>query len=487
MAKKMVSIRALKKKNLEMARQRDAALDKCKAKNSELYEVKAENEELKEQIRKLKAQLNKDFENSSLPSSLQGPKRKKIPNSRENTGRKPGGQAGHTGHVRKKHVPNETVELPAPKEYEGNPDFYATGKVICKQKVFLEIMLRTVEYRAQEYRNRKTGVRVHAPFPEGYVNEVNYDSSIKALAYLLRNEGNVSIDKVRRMLCDLTDGELDLSEGFVNNLCEEFSRKTEAEKAEIVSRIMSSPVMNADFTSANVNGKSAQVLVLASAADQTALYIAREHKGHAGVKDTPLESFGGTVVHDHDTTFYSYGTGHQECIQHDIRYLKGSIENEKDLTWNSQMLELVREMLHYRNNLGDGELDAEKVDAFERRYDEILEKAREEYENEPPSDYYREGYNLYRRLVKYKENELLFLHDKNVPSNNSLCERLARQYKRKQRQAIVIRSQDYLEYICNGLSVIHFLRQSDKNVYQEMINIFNRQVAQPKAENNEQE
>ncbi|MEZ3444668.1 MAG: hypothetical protein K1W30_05960 [Lachnospiraceae bacterium] len=35
-----------------------------------------------------------------------------------------------------------------------------------------------------------------------------------------------------------------------------------------------------------------------------------------------------------------------------------------------------------------------------------------------------------------KENELLFLHDKRVPANNSLCERLARVYKRKQKQAV---------------------------------------------------
>ena len=38
-----------------------------------------------------------------------------------------------------------------------------------------------------------------------------------------------------------------------------------------------------------------------------ALYIGREKKGHEGVKGTPLEDCAGTVVHDHDRTFYSYG------------------------------------------------------------------------------------------------------------------------------------------------------------------------------------
>ena len=61
--------------------------------------------------------------------------------------------------------------------------------------------------------------------------------------------------------------------------------------------------MNADFTNANVNGQSAQVLVLASPVNGAALYIGREKKGHEGVKGTPLEDYTGTVVHDHDRTF----------------------------------------------------------------------------------------------------------------------------------------------------------------------------------------
>lgn len=63
------------------------------------------------------------------------------------------------------------------------------------------------------------------------------------------------------------------------------------------------------------------------------------------------------------------------------------------------MLDLIREMLHYRNSLEDGEeLDAARVEGFEKKYDEFLNKARNEYQDDPPSKYYMEGYNLYRRL-----------------------------------------------------------------------------------------
>ena len=266
-----------------------------------------------------------------------------------------------------------------------------------------------------------------------------------------------------------------MSDGMINGLCEEFSAKTGTEKKEIICRLMTSPVMNADFTNARVNGSGAQVLVLASPSEDVALYIGREKKGHEGIKGTPLENYVGIVVHDYDLTFYNYGQGHQECIQHDCRYLIGSKENEPERVWNHQMYDLIREMLHYRNSLEGGDRpDPEKVTEFAGRYDKILDKAEEEYEYEPPGEYYKEGYNLYRRLKKYKESELRFLHDMRVPANNSLCERLARVYKRKQKQAITLRSQKSLEYICDGLSIVYLLRSKEKSVYKEICNIYSR-------------
>ena len=474
-AEKDRMIKQLREEKLEMARQWDAALDKCREKQQEIYRLGTRLEDAEGQNKKLTAQINKDFENSSLPSSLQGPRKKKIPNSRVRTGRKPGGQPGHKGHCRKKHPVTETHEIPAPDKYRNSPDYYETGKIIRKQRVAIHMSVQVTEYTTKEYRNRKTGTRVHAAFPKGYVNEVNYDGTVKALAFLLGNECNVSHGKIRKLISELTDGEITLSDGMINGLCEEFSAKTGPEKKEIIRRLMTSPVMNADFTNARVNGSGAQVLVLASPSEDVALYIGREKKGHEGIKGTPLENYVGIVVHDHDLTFYNYGTGHQECIQHDCRYLIGSKENEPEREWNHQMYDLIREMLHYRNSLEGGDRpNPEKVREFEGKYDKILDKAEEEYEYEPPGEYYKEGYNLYRRLKKYKESELRFLHDMRVPANNSLCERLARVYKRKQKQAITLRSQKSLEYICDGLSIVYLLRSKEESVYKKICDIYSR-------------
>ena len=78
---------------------------------------------------------------------------------------------------------------------------------------------------------------------------------------------------------------------LINGLCQEFFSKTKKEQKEIYKRRMTSPVMNVDFTNANVNGESAQVLILASPLADAVMFIARETKGH------------------------------QECAQHNCRYL----------------------------------------------------------------------------------------------------------------------------------------------------------------------
>lgn len=476
LAEKDRIIKALKERVLEVERQRDAALDKARDKQAEIYRIGTELEEVKGKNQKLTAQVNKDFENSSIPSSMQGLGRKKIPNSREKTDRKPGGQPGHKGHCIKKLEPTERHMLPDPEEFTSHPErYYPTDKTVSRQKIGLKIEVSVVEYTARIFRDRETGNRVHAEFPDGYISTVNYDSSIKSLAFLLTNECNVSGAKIKKLISELSGEKITISEATINGLCEEFSSKTEPEKKDNLSRMMTSPVVNTDFTNANVNGISKHVLIMASPSQNVAMFIARDHKGHKGIIGTPLESYMGTTVHDHATEFYKYGHAHQECMQHNCRYLIGSKENEPELEWGKKMHELVQEMLHYRNSLGeDDPLDECIVAAFEKRYDEILELGDNEYLDNPPTEYYREGYNLCIRLREYKESELLFLHDKRVPANNSLAERLARVFKRKQKQMMVFRSDDNFEYTCDSLGILYSIKFEDTNLYERVSDIFSR-------------
>ena len=466
------ALKNMEKRALSAEKQRDDALDKLKEERLEKYKLGAELEEEKGKNKKLTAQLNHNYENSSIPSSM-SMNRKKISNSREKTGRKQGAQPGHKGYGRKKHTPTKVVDLPVAEEVLIDPDFKKTKKTIIKQVVGIQLALDVVEYRADVYYNSKTGERVHAPFPDGIVNDVNYDGSVKAFLFLLNNECCVSIDKSQKFLSDLTNGELKISRGMINSLSKEFSQKTTDERKELYNRIMASPVMHIDCTNARTNGKNAYVFVTATPGGEV-MYFARARKGHEGVKGTPAEDYAGIIVQDHEKTFYKYGSNHQECMAHVERYLKDSIANEQDKTWSTQMLALIKEMIHYRNGLGSSEeCSPEKVSEFEKRYVEILDIAKEQYEYEPPSDYYKDGFNLYKRMAEYMKNHLLFLHDNRVPTTNNEAERDLRSYKRKQKQAVSFRSFESIDYLCQSMSMLLMMRKKDEvNLFDRVSKIF---------------
>ena len=369
-------LQEMEKRALKAEKQRDDALDKVKELQHQFYETAVRLEEEQGKNLKLRAQINRDYENSSIPSS-KTLRKKKITNSREKTGRKPGGQPGHKGHCRKKQEPTRpAILLPPPEIVLEDNSFKKTSKTIIKQRVGIRMLLDVTEYHADVYYSSQTGERVHAPFPAGVIDDVNYDGSIRAFLFLLNNDCCTSIDKSRQFLSDLT--------------------------------------------------------------------------------------------------FYNYGTDHQECLAHVLRYLKGSMDNEPDRTWNKDMHSLVQEMIHFRNGLQPSEeLDPCKVSEFEERYRKILETARKEYENVPANDYYRDGYNLFLRIEKYMQNHLLFLHDLRVPATNNEAERLLRNYKRKQAQAVTFRSFESIDYLCQCMSMLVLMRlEEPENIFDRVSRIF---------------
>ncbi|MCB5689118.1 IS66 family transposase [Blautia wexlerae] len=180
------------------------------------------------------------------------------------------------------------------------------------------------------------------------------------------------------------------------------------------------------------------------------------------------------MVHDHDLTFYSYGVDHQECLAHVLRYLKDSIDNESDRTWNKEIRSLVQEMIHFRKGSQPPQKpNLKKVSEFEKRYQKILETVRKEYGNNLANNYYKDGYNLFLRMEKYMQNHLLFLHNSRVPATNNEAEWLLRNYKRKQAQAVTFRSFESIDYLCQCMSMLALMRlEEPANIFDRVSRIF---------------
>lgn len=461
------------KKMIDSLRQRDEALDKLSNQSAELKETKEKLAQEQEKNRALTARINKDYTNSSKPSSMD-PNHKVIKNSREKSGRKPGGQPGHIHYPRKPHKPTIVVPIEAPEEYLEDDNYMPTGRKVRKQLVRIVINTEVIEFVADEFRNVITGQRVHADFPEGINLDVNYDGTVKALAYMLNNDCYVSIDKVNKFIKDITKGEINISTGCISNLSRQFSKMTEDEREEIFMQLLGAPFMHGDFTFGRMNGKQATVLICAT--PYQTMYIGKAKKGNEGIEDSPLELYIGTVISDHEKAFAKCGSAHQECMQHIERYLKGSIENEPNITWSTAMLDWVKRAIKYWKEVNREKVpySTETVAEFIREYDKIIETAKTEYANNPPGKYYTEGYNTYQRMYSERDNYQLFLKEITIPPTNNQAERDARKFKRKAHQVMSFRSQSGVNYFCDGLTVLQTLKRNTENVYHQVVEIFNR-------------
>lgn len=475
-----LEIQFLKQENMEKDRRiREMENDPAqKSSNEELRkkdeEIAAKEEELdrkNREIQRMKAQMNKDSTNSSIPSS-QDPNHKKIHNSREKTGRKPGGQPGHQGHKRRDLPADSQVILEMPKEVAADPQEYVLLPGEKSRKVVSAVLsVEVTEYVQKSWKNSRTGEIVRSEFPAGCINEISYDPSIKALLCLLTNNCHVSIRKAQELIREVSRNRLIVSEGMICNLTREFSIKSKEEKDEIIRTLREGPWMHIDTTYTRVNGKNGYIDICTS--PDATQYTYGDHKGTRLAEQTAANGFEGILIHDCEPTFFNHGSEHQICLVHIERDLKGVMENESELNWPKQMYELLNGIAQKHKNSG---LSEDEIRNVRERYDQILETARQEYGDRKfdPSVDYVGGINLYKRLEKHKDKAFTFLKYPDLPSHNNAAEREAREMKRKTHQSDGFRSAVRAQEMCDVKSVLQTTKKRNENIFQKTVEIFSR-------------
>lgn len=152
-------------------------------------------------------------------------KKKIIPNPKHRSGRKKGDQSGHIRHimelfeieeitdkvVHKLDISVETCDI-----YGRN--FIDTGTVISKDEFDAEnnVIKRRHEYRIYECVG--CGATVRLQIDKQMKEKNQYGSNVQALALPLMATRNVAINKVRMLLCSMTAGLMNPSEGFICKL-----------------------------------------------------------------------------------------------------------------------------------------------------------------------------------------------------------------------------------------------------------------------------
>ena len=137
------------------------------------------------------------------------------------------------------------------------------------------------------------------------------------------------------------------------------------------------------------------------------------------------------------------------------------------------MKEFLSYIIHLRNNQSN-QLSEEQILDAENKYDKIIRLGEKEYLLHPPSKYYPDGYNLWKRMKEYREAHLFFLRHPDVDATNNLSERSLRKFKRKMHQAVAFRSNESVEQLCNCMSILETSRIYDANIFQISREVFAR-------------
>ncbi len=187
-----------------------------------------------------------------------------------------------------------------------------------------------------------------------------------------------------------------------------------------------------------------------------------------------LLRYAGTLVHDHETALYHFGTDHAECNVHIIRYLRKNTE-ETGNRWSDEMISLLSRMNKQRKGLmaqGSGAMPAEMATDYEGKYFCILEQGRRENKSTAHKYAKQDEAALLNRMEKYSHNHLLFLHDFSVPFDDNLSERDLRKAKNRQKMAGGFRKASGHEMYCSIMTIIETLKKRNMGMIENIRKLF---------------
>ena len=447
---------ALKRENAELKKRLDAVYAAPSiSENDELLQAKISA--LEEEILRLHSHANNDGTNSGLPTSqMPIDKKKVIPNSRVKTGKKKGGQPGHKKYALTP-LSDDEIDETVDHALESCPKCGGGLKYIgerYKDVIDYKVAVIKTRHIFYEYECLICGKTVHSPIPLNIKEPVQYGSEIQALSLALINQGFVSINRTAQIIAGLMHDQITLSQGYICKLQKRASGLLKQFVSEVRMAVIRLKLLYWDDTVIFINTTRACMRFYGN--EKLALYKAHEAKDRAGIdEDSILAALSPDtiVMHDHNTINYNDDFQFQniECNEHLSRDLQSLIDDSGHI-WCKGLKEMIQKAEYDRKLLmekGYISFDDEYIQEFNRRLDELLEKAVEESQTSPNRYFETDERRLIARLKKYRENYFMWLSDFTLPTTNNLSERSLRFAKTKQKVSGQFVSQKYSEYFAD--------------------------------------
>lgn len=427
-------------------------------------------------IDKLTNQLNKDSSNSSISTSkeIKSKRRTNTYNHRQKSSNTKGGQPYHKGCTLTKEkvqelIENKNIEV---KKIEHKITNSKYKEKFIKYKIGIEVKPYVEEHIFIPSNDASEKL------PTEFHSDVTYNNDLKSIIVLLGNYCSLSYNKITEVISNFTDGLVNLSEGTIDNIYEDFSNKCEDTILNITNNLLNSTYQHTDETVTSENGKDTYYRGYAN--KENVLYKYHHKKGDKPIEeDGILKKYFGTLITDHDTGMFKYGTNNQDCIIHFGRYC---IEQEQNILVTSWQMDLYNLLLKFEMNrkilikFGINKFSQEEIKLMEEDYDKILNIAKEENEL-IPSSYWKEKANtLLNRCIKYKKQTLFYIYDFSIDYDNNFIERALRMIKGKTKVSGGFRSYNGGVRFGNIMSIIKTSKLRGINPFNSIQDIISGKV-----------
>lgn len=432
-------------------------------------------EQLEAENAELRRRLGLDSTNSHKPPSSDGYRKKTVePGLPKETGRRNGGQEGHTGRTLQAVAAPDRIEVHRPGQCSGcgrifTPDEPCT--VIQSRQVFdlPQPQLEVTEHRIGEI--TCCGVAQCGGYPAGVNATVQYGSGVRALITLLSVDHKMPLEQISQLFVDLYGYELN-SSTILEVLDRGFIQAAPLEAATMA-RLQETAVVHFDETGLRVAGKL-YWLHTASTSDHTHLFV-HPKRGQEALTSAAsvLNDFTGIAVHDCWSPYFKFRKArHVLCGAHLLRELKGLKEDGSH--WAAAMHQFLLELYQKPRPIL---AVAEVQDAYQA----LLKPA--DQEEPPPQPRPRgkpkqtPGRNLLDRLRTHQDGVLAFACEAGVPFTNNQAERDLRPAKVKLKVSGSFRTVEGASVYARLQAVISTFRKQGEGVFARLRGLFSSPAA----------
>lgn len=431
--------------------------------------LQEQTQSLVKRVTELEQQLKKNSRNSSKPPASDGPAKPKPKSLRKPSGKKTGGQEGHTGHTLKQiEHPDYVLNIPVTSCscHADLSDEPVTG-YDCRQVFELpQPKLEVTEYRGEIKTCPQCKVSVNASFPELVNSPAQYGPRFRGMLVYLHNQQLIPLNRINQMMVDLYGASV--SEATILDASRRsYDELTPFENA-LIEALINCNILRADESGVRTAGKLHWLHSTSS--EELTFYGIHEKRGSEAMDHfNILPKFQGRLIHDFWKPYLTYTCDHGLCNAHHLRELTFLFE-QQDQPWAKKMFDLLLEMNRFVCNQNE-QLTPEQKEPWLRQYRDIITEGWADNplpQNPPKKNRGRpkktKSQNLLLRLDEHETSTLAFLHDINVPFTNNLAEQDIRMIKVRLKISGCFRTLQGAKHFARIRSYISTARKQKRNI-----------------------